>query len=158
MYAAALAFRAFFALTIPLLIFVVALLGTLRVPGFFEWLLGKTQNVLSKDASGQVKLVLDQVRDQAQDGVLAFAAVAAAIWYSSVGVRALMTALNVAYNVEEERSAWKRYPLSIVLTIGLGLMVTTALMLVGPRNFYVSAGAPRSEEPSTATQPTHRAT
>jgi len=38
MYAAALAFRMFFAF-IPFLIFVVALLGALRVPGFFEWLL-----------------------------------------------------------------------------------------------------------------------
>jgi uncharacterized BrkB/YihY/UPF0761 family membrane protein len=93
MYAAALAFRTFFAL-IPSLIFLVALLGFLRVPGFFEWLLGKAQNVLSKDALGQVKLVLEQVQDQAHGGFLAFAAVAVAIWYGSVGVRSLMTALN----------------------------------------------------------------
>ena len=57
MYAAALAFRMFFAL-IPFLIFVVALLGALRVPGFFEWLLDKAQNILSKDAVGQAKLIL----------------------------------------------------------------------------------------------------
>src|ERR687889_954844 len=57
MYAAALAFRMCFAL-IPFLIFVVALLGALRVPGFFEWLLDKAQNILSKDAVGQAKLIL----------------------------------------------------------------------------------------------------
>ncbi len=46
MYAAALAYRTFFAF-IPFLIFVVALLGVLHVPGFFEWLVSKAQNVLS---------------------------------------------------------------------------------------------------------------
>ncbi len=69
MYAAALAFRAFVAL-IPFLIFLVALLGFLRVPGFFEWLLGKAQNVFSKDALGQAKLVLEQVREQAASSAL----------------------------------------------------------------------------------------
>ena len=134
MYAAALAFRAFIAL-IPFLIFLVALVGFLRVPGFFEWLLGKTQNVLSKEALGQAKLVLEQVRDQAQGGFLALAAIAVAIWYGSVGVRSLMSALNVAYGVEEEYPAWKKYPLSIVLTIELMLTIALAstLMLVGPQ-------------------------
>src|SRR5215212_2525698 len=97
MYAAALAFRVFFAL-IPFLIFVVALLGVLRVPGFFEWLLSKAQNILSKDAVGQV-------RHQARGGFLAFGAVAVAVWYASVAVRLLMTALNVAFDVKEDRSA-----------------------------------------------------
>jgi membrane protein len=99
MYAAALAFRAFFAL-IPCLIFLVALLGFLRIPDFFEWLLGKAQNVLSQDAVRQAKLVLEQVQAQAESGFLAFAAVAVANWYGSVGVRSLMSALNIAYGVE----------------------------------------------------------
>ena len=134
MYAAALGFRAFFAL-IPFLIFLVALLGFLRVPGFFEWLLGKAQNLLSKEALGQARLVLEQVRDQAHGGFLALVAVAVAIWYGSVAVRSLMSALNIAYDVEEEYPAWKKYPLSIVLAVGLMLTISsvTALMLVGPR-------------------------
>jgi membrane protein len=52
MHAAALAFRMFFSL-IPFLIFIVALLGVLRIPGFFEWLVNKAQDVLSKDAVGR---------------------------------------------------------------------------------------------------------
>jgi membrane protein len=79
--------------------------------------------------------VLEQVQAQAESGFLAYVAVAVAIWYGSVGVRSLMSALNVAYNVEEENPAWKSYPLSIVLTIGLMLTIAaaTALMLVGPQ-------------------------
>ena len=132
MYAAALAFRMFFAV-IPFLIFVVALLGVLRVPGFFDWVLSKAQNILSKDAVGQMKLVLEQVRHQAHGGLLAFGAVAVAVWYASVAVRALMTALNVAFDVKEDRPAWRRYLLSMLLAIGFALTIAlaSALMLVG---------------------------
>jgi membrane protein len=132
MYAAALAFRMFFAL-IPFLIFVVALMGVLRVPGFFEWLLDKAQSILSKDAVGQAKLVLGQVRHQARGGLLAFGAVAVAVWYASVAVRSLMTALNVVFEVQEDRPAQIRYPLSMLLAIGFSLTIAiaSALMLVG---------------------------
>jgi membrane protein len=132
MYAAALAFRMFFAF-IPYLIFVVALLGVLRIPGFFEWLLSKAQSILSEDAVGQVKLVLGQVRHQARGGLLAFGAVAVAVWYASVAVRSLMTALNVAFEVQEDRPARIRYPLSMLFAIGFALTIalTSALMLVG---------------------------
>ena len=132
MYAAALAFRAFFAL-IPFLVFVVALLGVLQVPGFFDWVLSKAQNILSKDAVGQMKLVLEQVRHQARGGLLAFGAVALALWYTSVAVRSLMTALNTAFDVKEDRPPWRRYPLSMLLAIGFALTIAlaTTLMLVG---------------------------
>jgi membrane protein len=132
MYAAALAFRVFFAV-IPFLIFVVALLGVLRVPGFFDWALSKAQNILSKDAVGQVKLVLEQVRHQAHGGLLAFGAVAVAVWYASVAVRSLMTAVNVAFDVKEDRPARRRYPLSMLLALGFALTIAlaSALMLVG---------------------------
>jgi membrane protein len=132
MYAAALAFRMFFAF-IPFLIFVVALLGVLRIPGFFEWLLDKAQNILSKDAMGQAKLVLGQVRHQARGGLLAFGAVAVAVWYASVAVRSLMTALNVVFEVQEDRPAQIRYPLSMLLAMGFALTIAIAsgLMLVG---------------------------
>jgi membrane protein len=45
-----------------------------------------------------------------------------------------MHALNVAYDVEE-RPAWKRYPLSILYTILLAVLIIVAvgLMLIGPQ-------------------------
>src|SRR5215218_7291015 len=132
LYAAALAFRMFFAF-IPYLIFVVALLGVLRIPGFFEWLLSKAQSILSEDAVGQVKLVLGQVRHQARGGLLAFGAVAVAVWYASVAVRSLTTALNVVFEVQEDRRVRTRYPLSMLLAIGFSLTIAiaSALMLDG---------------------------
>jgi membrane protein len=63
--------------------------------------------------------------------------VIAAIWAASSGVRSLMNALNVAYDVEETRPAWKLYPLSVFYTIGMAvlLIAATALMLLGPDTF-----------------------
>ena len=46
-----------------------------------------------------------------------------------------MNALNAAYDVAEDRPAWKRYPLSIFYTIVLAIVIILAvgLMLVGPQ-------------------------
>jgi membrane protein len=53
-----------------------------------------------------------------------------------------MHALNVAYDVGESRPAWRRYPLSLVYTIGLAalLIAAAALMLLGPRAMGWLAG------------------
>ncbi len=66
-------------------------------------------------------------------GLLAFAAIAVAVWYASVAVRSLMTALNVVFDVKEDRPAWRRYLLSMLLAIGFALTIAlaSALMLVG---------------------------
>ncbi len=132
-YAAALAFRTLFAL-FPFMIFLVALLGFLRIPGFFDWLLNQAQTVLPEQAMGQVEQVVGQVRDRGQGGLLSVGIIVA-IWSASVGVRSLMNGLNAAYDVEEERPAWKRYPLSILYTIAPALMIIVAagLMFIGPQ-------------------------
>ncbi len=99
-HAAALAFRTLLAF-FPFAIFLLILLGTLRMPQFFDWLLAQ--------AAGQVAAVVGEVRGGGQGGLLSFGIVAA-LWAASAGVRAMMHALNVAYDVAETRPAWRRYP------------------------------------------------
>ncbi len=132
-YAAALAYHALLAL-FPFAIFLIALLGVLHIPGFFDWLLGQARTALPQDAYGRVEQVINQVRGQARGGLLSFGIVAA-LWAASSGVRSLMNALNAAYDVAESRPAWQRYPLSLLYTVGLAVMLILAagLMLVGPR-------------------------
>ncbi len=139
-YAAALAFYTLLAL-FP---FIVALLGFLRIPGFFDWLLSQAQTVLPGQVMGQLEQVIEEIRGRNQGGLLSFGIVVA-ILSASVGVRALMKALNAAYNAEEARPAWKRYPLSIAFTIGLAAMVitATALMVIGPQVMGWLAGVDR---------------
>jgi membrane protein len=131
-YSAALAYSAIFAL-FPFLLFLIALLGFLQVPGFFDWLLEQGETALPSDAYGMLEDVVTQIQGQARGGLLSVGIILA-IWGASGGVRAVMNAMNVAFDVEETRPMVKRYVLSVVYTIGIAaLFVASAgLMLAGP--------------------------
>jgi len=131
-YAGALSYQLFFSL-FPFVIFLLALLGLLNIPGFFDWLLEQSQAVLPGQASGLVENIIGQIRGQAAGGALSLGAVLA-LWSASAAVRMAMHALNVAYKVED-RAAWKKFPLSIIYTVLLAvlLIAAAALMLVGPQ-------------------------
>lgn len=132
-YAAALSYHTLFAL-FPFLIFLVTLLGFLNIPGFFDWLLEQAQTAFPQDAFQRVEEVINQVQNQSRGGLLSFGIVTA-IWAASSGIRSVMNAMNVAFDVEETRPAWKRYLLSIVYTLGLAALLISAagLMLLGPQ-------------------------
>jgi membrane protein len=131
-YAAALAYYILFAL-FPFIVFLIALLGFLNVPQFFDWLKAQAGTVLPQQAMDQVNQVIAQIQ-QPRGGLLSFGIIVA-LWSASAGIRSVMNALNVAYDVEEGRPAWKLYPLSILYTIGLALMVIlgVGLMVLGPQ-------------------------
>lgn len=134
MYSAALALRALTAL-VPSCVLLVALLGPLGDPNLFDWLLSRAQPLLSQEAIKQASVVVEQSYEQARGGWFSLAAVAVAVWTISVGVRTLMTALNAASDAEEGRPVWKRYPLSVLLSVGIVLMLAgpAALMVAGSR-------------------------
>src|SRR5215210_4211270 len=128
-YAASLAFQVFFSL-FPFIFFLLALLGSLNIPGFFDWLIEQAQAVLPEQPGiGVVEQSIEQVRNQAQSGLLSFSWLIVALWSASYGVRTIMHALNVAYDVEE-RPAWKEYTLSILYAILLAVLVIVALGLI----------------------------
>jgi membrane protein len=130
-YASALAYQALFSI-FPFIIFLIALLGFLNIPQFFDWLRQQAQTVLPAQAMDQVNQIINQL-ETPNGGLLSFGIIVA-IWTASAAVRSTMNALNVAYDVEEGRPAWKLYPLSILYTIGLAVMIIVAvgLMFVGP--------------------------
>ncbi|GBL55632.1 ribonuclease BN [Pseudomonas citronellolis] len=131
-YAAALAYQGLFSL-FPFLLFLIALLGFLHLPEFFDWLREQAAYVLPGQALEQVNPIIDQLQ-QRQGGLLSVGIVVA-LWSSSAAVRSLMNALNAAYDVREARPVWKRVPLSLLYTLGLAvmLMLVTALMILGPQ-------------------------
>ncbi len=131
-YAAALAYQVFFSL-FPFIIFLVALLGFLDVPYFFDWLRQQAETLLPAQALSPVNQAISQIQ-QPQGGVLSFG-VLLALWSASAGVRATMNALNVAYDVTEGRPAWKRYPLSLIYTLLIAAMLILAagLLIIGPQ-------------------------
>jgi membrane protein len=55
------------------------------------------------------------------------------LWGASLGVRALMNALNVAYDEQETRSAVRRYALALLLTTGaIAVVFCMGLVVIGP--------------------------
>ncbi|WP_019140465.1 YihY/virulence factor BrkB family protein [Noviherbaspirillum massiliense] len=134
-YASALAYQALFAL-FPFIIFLIALLGMLDMSSFFEWLRQRAQLVLPQEAMTGVNRAISELK-QPQGGLLSVGAIVA-IWSASGGIRAIMHALNVAYDVKEGRPAWKLYPLSVLYTIGIAGMLVVAglLMSVGPEAIH----------------------
>lgn len=131
-YASALAFQVLMAL-FPFVIFLIALLGFLQLPEFFSYLREQATLLLPAEASTQLNQVIDEL-EQPQGGLLSFSIIIA-IWVASGGVRGLIHALNIAYNVEEGRAVWKLVLLSLVYTVAFAviLVIALALMILGPQ-------------------------
>jgi membrane protein len=131
-YAAALSYHLTLAL-FPFTIFMLTLLGTLGLSDFFDRLLNQARVALPPDAFDLLARVIGEIRGQPREGLLS-ASILFALWAASTGMRSVMNALDVAYDVEETRPAWKRYPLSILYTIGLVAIVVAAaaFRLIGP--------------------------
>ena len=131
-YASALAYQMLFSL-FPFILFLIALIGFLHLPDFFSWLRLQAELVLPPQALDSVNPVIDQLQ-QSKGGLLSFGIVIA-LWTASAGVRLMMSAMNAAYDVVEERPVWKRIPLSIFYTVGIAgmLLAAAALMVLGPQ-------------------------
>lgn len=131
-YAAALAYHTLFSL-FPFIIFLLALLSYLNLADMFAWIRDHAQLVLPPSAMEQVNLMLRELQVP-KSGLLSGGA-ALSLWLSSRGVRALMKALNVAYDAAESRPVWKQISVSIAFTLALVAMLITAalLMTIGPQ-------------------------
>jgi membrane protein len=130
-YAAAVSYQVFFSL-FPFIIFLLSLLGMLNLSGLFDTLLQQAQTVMPSSAFSMIEGIVSQIRGQAAGSVLSFGVIIA-LWSASSAVRMTMHAMNVAYDVDEERPAWKKIPLSILYTLLLAGMIIAAvgLILVG---------------------------
>jgi membrane protein len=130
-YAAALVFHVLLSI-FPLILLLMALASFLNLADLSGW------NRLAAPAFFPPRIVdllvtaTHELRPL-RGGMLSFGA-AAALWLASRATRATMQALNVAYEVETPPSARKRYPLSILYTLGIIalLMVAAVLMASGP--------------------------
>jgi|SRR5579862_3997737 len=117
----------------PLLIVFAATVAYLPVPNLFDQALSFAGGFVPHDGMGLVKAVLRQVITPYRGKFLSFG-ILGTIWAASGGFSSMMEALNVAYDVPENRPFWKTRPLAIGLTflIGTLLVIALGLMLVGP--------------------------
>lgn len=133
-HAAALTYRILVAL-FPFLIFILTLFGALRMDDLFDSLLQEARRAFAPDVYNQLETIVAQVESGASGGLLSFGLLLA-IWSASGGVRAVMHALNVAYDVEQARPLWKKFLFSVLFTIGLAIILLSAavLMFMGPQS------------------------
>ncbi|HLZ42252.1 MAG TPA: YihY/virulence factor BrkB family protein [Candidatus Sulfotelmatobacter sp.] len=117
----------------PLLIVFAATVAYLPLPNLFDQALAFVGRFMPHESLGLVKAVLRQVITPHRGKLLSFGIVGA-VWTASGGFSSMMEALNVAYDVPENRPFWKTRPLAIGLTflIGILLVIALAVMLVGP--------------------------
>ena len=130
-YAAALAFRAVFAM-FPFLLFLLAILGFLGVPEVFGWLREQAELALPGAVVEQLDPIIEDLRTR-RGGALVVGIVIG-LWTASLAVRDLMYAMNNVYDVEEGRSATRMIVtmLGTTVSITLLLIAAAAFMLLGP--------------------------
>jgi membrane protein len=131
--AAALAY--YFVLSLfPALIFLSAIVAYLPVPNLFNETLALMGRFLPPDSMGLVRRVLADVITPNRGTFLSFG-ILGTLWAASGGFAALIEALNLAYDVKDDRPFWKTRPLALGLALLTGILLLTALsvMIVGPR-------------------------
>jgi membrane protein len=135
--AAALAYYFLFAL-FPTLLFLTVLLGLLPLPGLMDRLLQYGDQALPSDAASIVRRTWIEISRGARGGLLSIG-VLTALWAASNGMASIMGALNVAYDIKDERPWLKRRLLAVLLTFGFAMFILAAMVLLvfGP---HIGAG------------------
>ena len=131
-FAGNLTYKGLFAL-FPLFVFLLSLLGLFGAPDLLDSLIAQASNVLPRDAVTLMEdqlLSIAQTRAEGAFGVGAVVSILLALWGVSGAFRSVMEAMNVMYEVEEDRPTWKQYLISILLSLGVAALILTALVLV----------------------------
>jgi membrane protein len=115
----------------PMLLFLVSVLGFFAGPGseLRNALFGYLSQAMPASAGELVGKTMNEVSTSASGGKLAFG-ILAALWAASNGMGAIVKTLNIAYDVEETRPWWKQRAVAVGLTIGLSVLILSALTLV----------------------------
>src|SRR5216683_3146023 len=118
----------------PCLIFLSAIVAYLPVPNLFDQALSMMTRLLPPDTMGLVRRVLSDVITPNRGTFLSFG-ILSTLWTASGGFAAAIEALNIAYDVEDDRPFWKTRPLAVGLALVTGALMLVALsvMIVGPR-------------------------
>ena len=130
---------------VPLLVLLVALAARLPLTGLLENLMENTDDALPASA---YQVILDQVQDIQRSTTPHLLLMAAGI-FCYAGMRLFNTivrGLNVAFEVQEDRSWLHTYGLALLMTLGafILLLVAEILLLAGPhiQNWLVHPGTP----------------
>ena len=118
----------------PSLIFLSAIVGWLREQHLFGSVLALMSRLFPPDTMHIVYSVLQDVLSRHRATLLSFSMIGT-IWVASSGFAAMIEALDIAYDAEDNRPYWKTRLLAIGLAAisGTLLLIALVVMIVGPR-------------------------
>ena len=131
-FAGNLTYKGLFAL-VPFFVFLLSLLGLFGAPELVNSLLDQLKAVLPKEAYDLFSTQLIAIAQSKAESTFTTGAILSillALWGVSGAFRSIMEAMNVMYEVKEERPAWKMYGISIFLALGVAALLLSALALV----------------------------
>ena len=125
------AFYFFFALFPVLLLLLIVLGKTVGgAPGWHDALLDSFQQVLPADASALMMRTIQQMSMGPVLGTGGILAGVYAAWAAMNGSWAMMTGLNTAYEVEENRPWWRVWYVMFGLTVSVAILSLSALAAI----------------------------
>jgi membrane protein len=118
----------------PALILLSAIVAYLPVPDLFGHTLNLMSDLMPADSMGLIRRILVDVITANRRTVLSFGLLGT-LWTSSRGFAGAIEALNLAYDIKDDRPLWKTCLLAVALALTIGFLVLVALsvIVVGPK-------------------------
>jgi membrane protein len=131
-FAGNLTYKALFAV-FPFFTFLLSLLGIFGASGLVNTMVDKLSGVAPQSATRFIEDQLLSITQSQAESAFTFGAIISillALWGVSGAFRSVMEAMNVMYEVEEDRPFWKVYGLSIFMSLAVIVLLVGALVLV----------------------------
>jgi membrane protein len=131
-FAGNLTYKGLFAV-FPFFTFLLSLLGLFNATDLVNTMIDKLSGVAPDTATQFIKEQLLSITQSQAESAFTFGAIISillALWGVSGAFRSVMEAMNVMYEVEEDRPFWKVYGLSIFMSLAVIVLLLGALVLV----------------------------
>jgi membrane protein len=131
-FAGNLTYKALFAI-FPFLTFLLSLLGLFNADELVNAMINRLSGVMPQSATRFIETQLLSITQSQAESAFTLGAIVSillALWGVSGAFRSVMEAMNVMYEVEEDRRFWKKYGISIFISLAVIVLMLTALGLV----------------------------
>ena len=131
-FAGNLTYKTLFAI-FPFFTFLLSLLGLFNATSLVNDMIDYLSGVMPGSATAFIKdQLLSITKSQAESAFTlgAIISIALALWGVSGAFRSIMEAMNVMYEVEEDRPFWKVYGLSILMSLAVVILMVSAFGIV----------------------------
>ena len=131
-FAGNLTYKVIFAI-FPFFTFLLSLLGLFNATDLVNTMIDSLGGVVPQSATDFIEQQLLSITESQAESAFTFGAIISillALWGISGAFRSIMEAMNVMYEVEEDRPAWKMYGTSIFMSLAVVVLMISAFALV----------------------------